>query len=186
MTKLDDFSTPNEVIDTCISRVIRPSYRTVLEPAAGDGRICKKLKEKIPSSIVHGVEIQDRHKAVLEQICNTTTISDFLSDDSLGKYDLIVTNPPYCLAEEYVRKCLTHLEPYGQLVLLLRLGFLESQGRWHGLWSNVANRPTQLFVLSKRPSFTGQGTDATAYAWFVWDRLYGTEATAPLVFWLPP
>jgi len=27
-----------------------------------------------------------------------------------------------------------------------------------------------MFVLSKRPSFTGKGTDATDYAWFVWDK----------------
>ena len=25
-------------------------------------------------------------------------------------------------------------------------------------------------MFSKRPSFTGAGTDATDYAWFVWDK----------------
>ena len=28
----------------------------------------------------------------------------------------------------------------------------------------------KLYVLSKRPSFTGKGTDSAAYAWFVWDN----------------
>jgi len=27
-----------------------------------------------------------------------------------------------------------------------------------------------LHVISKRPSFTGGGTDATEYAWFIWDN----------------
>ena len=182
--KLDDFPTPQCVIDQCVSRVVRPFFRTALEPAAGDGRICKSLRQLIPTSLIHGIEIQERHKENLTAVCDQVTIGNFL-DQNVSTYDLIITNPPYCLAEEYVRKCLLRLEPYGQLVLLLRLGFLESRGRWERLWSVVESRPTQVYVLCKRPSFTGQGTDATAYAWFVWDRLYGT-VTAPLIFWLPP
>ena len=27
-----------------------------------------------------------------------------------------------------------------------------------------------LYTLHKRPSFTGRGTDATSYSWFVWER----------------
>ena len=34
----------------------------------------------------------------------------------------------------------------------------------------MENTPTALHVLSKRPSFTGKGTDATDYAWYVWDK----------------
>ena len=183
--RLDDFPTPNDVIDQCLNRVVRPSYRLVLEPAAGDGRICKKLKEKMSSSIVHSIEIQEKNRENLLSICDQTTIGSFLDQKELEKYDLIITNPPYSMAEEYVHKSLQHLESYGQLVLLLRLGFLESQGRWQRLWNIVGNRPTKIFVLSKRPSFTGNGTDATAYAWFVWDGMFMNN-NIPLVFWLPP
>jgi 16S rRNA G1207 methylase RsmC len=184
--KLDDFPTPNDVIDQCLSKIVRPTYRMVLEPAAGDGRICKALKEKVPTALIHAVEIQQKHKEALEKVCNNVTIGDFLTRDNLGLYDLIITNPPYSMAEEYVHKCLRCLEPYGQLVLLLRLGFLESQGRWKRLWSVVDNRPSKVCVLAKRPSFSGDGaTDATAYCWMVWDKLYGT-VSAPLVFWMSP
>ena len=32
------------------------------------------------------------------------------------------------------------------------------------------NPPTEMYVLNQRPSFTGKGTDAQEYAWFVWDK----------------
>lgn len=183
--KLDDFPTPSNVIEQCISKIVRPTYSVVLEPAAGDGRICKRLKDNKPNAIIHGVEIQDRHKETLEKACDLVTIGSYLELGGMGKYDLIITNPPYSIAEEYVHKALGQLESYGQLVLLLRLGFLESIGRWERLWAIAGMRPTSVYVLCRRPSFTGQGTDATAYAWFVWDKLY-TRVEAPLVSWLPP
>ena len=30
------------------------------------------------------------------------------------------------------------------------------------------HKPSALFILSDRPSFTGQGTDSSVYAWVVW------------------
>jgi hypothetical protein len=79
-------------------------------------------------------------------------------------YDLIFTNPPYSLAEEII----THaLETWSKatVVMLLRLNFLGSQKR-KPFWDK--HPVSEIYVLSKRPSFTGKGTDATEYAWFVW------------------
>ena len=50
------------------------------------------------------------------------------------------------------------------VVMLLRINFLGSKKRY-GFWKK--NPPQAMYVLSKRPSFTGKGTDATEYAWFV-------------------
>ena len=80
------------------------------------------------------------------------------------KSDLIVTNPPFSLALEFLEKSLREAEV---VVYLLRLNFLGSQKR-KPFWEK--NPPSHIFVLSKRPSFTGKGTDATEYAWFVWDK----------------
>lgn len=51
--------------------------------------------------------------------------------------------------------------------MLLRLAFLESKKRCD-FWQK--HPVSKLYVLSERPSFTGAGTDATAYAWFVWNK----------------
>jgi hypothetical protein len=78
--------------------------------------------------------------------------------------DLIITNPPFSVAIEFLEKSLKESKT---VVYLLRLNFLGSQKR-KKFWD--INKPTHLFVLSKRPSFTGGKTDSTEYAWFVWDR----------------
>lgn len=78
--------------------------------------------------------------------------------------DLIVTNPPFSLSMEFLTKSLSEAQT---VVYLLRLNYLGSAER-KTFWKQ--NQPTHLYVLSNRPSFTGLGTDATEYAWFVWDR----------------
>lgn len=64
---------------------------------------------------------------------------------------------------------------------MLRINFLGSIAR-HEWWKN--NQPTALYVLSKRPSFSGKGTDATDYAWFVWDKT--GRITSGIHFVKPP
>jgi hypothetical protein len=78
-------------------------------------------------------------------------------------------NPPYSHAEAFIRKHMTLLDAGGHCVQLLRLAFLEGQRRRRGLWKEFPAKT--IYVLGKRPSFTGDGrTDATAYAIFLWER----------------
>ena len=87
--------------------------------------------------------------------------------DIKTKYDVIIGNPPYSMAQEFIDKCLTLLNPGGRLIFLLRTNFLESKKRFTWWQDKI---PSGLYVLSKRPSFTGKGTDATSYSWFIWDK----------------
>ena len=90
---------------------------------------------------------------------------DYLKSGMTGPVDAIITNPPFSLATDFIDRSLDE----GMFVAyLLRLNFWGSRKRkewWQG------KEPTHQFTLSERPSFTGKGTDATEYAWFVWDRL---------------
>ena len=54
------------------------------------------------------------------------------------------------------------------VIMLLRINFLGSQKRYD-FWQQFP--PDGLFILSKRPSFTGKGTDSIDYAWFVWSDI---------------
>jgi len=122
------------------------NYSTALEPCAGDGRIFNFLVGK-------GIETD---------YCEIQEGKDFF--DYTNKVDLILTNPPYSLAKEFVDHSLALSST---VIMLLRINFLGSQKR-HSFW--LENEPTSLFVLSKRPSFTGSGTDSTEYAWYVWEQ----------------
>ena len=54
-----------------------------------------------------------------------------------------------------------------RLIFLLRTAFMESDQRFE-FWQQEDHRLAGLYTLHKRPSFTGHGTDATSYSWFVW------------------
>ncbi len=80
-------------------------------------------------------------------------------------FDLIMTNPPFILAKEFLEKSLT--EAYN-VFYLLRLGYLASKDRIE-FWKRIG-RPNKLMVLSQRPKFAHNASDSQEYAWFCWDR----------------
>lgn len=122
-------------------------FNTALEPCKGDGRIVSFLKEK-------GLDVD---------WCEIQEGKDFFKHD--GEYDLIFTNPPFSIAQEFIEHALSMSTT---VVMLLRINFLGSQKRYD-FWRQFP--PDGMFILSKRPSFTGKGTDATDYAWFVWSDI---------------
>jgi len=83
------------------------------------------------------------------------------------EYSTIITNPPYSIAQQFVEKAFKLAGKDTDIIMLLRLAFLESKKRREFWQSHPVNG---LYVLSERPSFTGAGTDAAAYAWFVWNN----------------
>ena len=90
--------------------------------------------------------------------------------------DIIITNPPFKLAMEFLEKSLKEADV---CIYLLRLGFLESKKRRE---FHQKNPPTNLIVLSERPSFVAGGTDKTAYAWYVYDPKNRLGLSQPFYF----
>jgi hypothetical protein len=98
------------------------------------------------------------------------------------KFDLILGNPDYAIAERAVRHCLGLLDHDGYLTFLLRAAFLGSSGRV-GLYRDFPLRYFQ--PIAQRPSFTADGkTDPMEYGLFVWQRgFHGRgEILQPLVW----
>lgn len=168
----DDFyETPTYCVHRFLDRVWLPPGHW-LEPAAGTGAIIKAVNSHARYEQLHGinrvhwqaVELNDFFDEVLESLCGHSLSigADFLEEkyppNSLA---VVMSNPPFSLAEEFVRECLP-IAPH--VVLLLRLNFLESQKRA----SLFAAEMPDIYVLPNRPSFTGKGSDRTAYAWFHW------------------
>ena len=111
--------------------------------------------------------IYDRVDCANKSYCEISEGIDYLQRVVHFTGDLIITNPPFSLALEFLQKSLQEADT---VVYLLRLNFLGSQKR-KAFWQ--ANPPSHVLVLSKRPCFTGDGrTDSIEieYAWFCWDR----------------
>ena len=134
----------------------------ILEPGAGEGAIVTECRAYWPKSIIHAVEIdKDRCDAIKN--ADVTCCDDYLDPNIIisRDYDLIITNPPFKLALPFIEQSLKRAK---LVCMLLRINFLGSQRRYQ-FWKE---NPCGVFVLPKRPSFTGGSTDATEYAWFVW------------------
>lgn len=140
----DFYPTPDSCVCQILNEVDFTKVKSFVEPCRGDGVIYNKIPEGI---IKDFAEIREGR--------------DYLRETY--KSDLVITNPPFSIALDFLQKSLSEST---SVVYLLRLNFLGSQKRKE-FWNT--NPPTHIFVLSKRPSFTGKGTDATEYAWFVWD-----------------
>lgn len=133
----------------------------MLEPACGDGAITAPMFERYPNAHIDYFDIapQDSYPCVA---------TDFLLQTPPTEgYDLVITNPPYLLAREFVDQGLRFLTFGGALVLLFRINFFGGQRRATWMRSQM---PEWCFVTPRRPSFRGKGTDSTEYAWFVWSR----------------
>lgn len=133
-----------------------PSEGLWCEPAVGGGAIVDAIGRRH----WHTYDIRDVEPSKHSEYHKTR---NWLEHDVPAKtYDVIITNPPFYLAEQFVRAAIARAT---HVVMLLRLAFLETRKRE----ALHLEHPSDVYVMSRRPSFMANGaTDSTAYAWFVW------------------
>lgn len=156
----DYYPTPAWCVRRLIERAELPGGDW-LEPAAGDGAIIRAVNAVRADINWTAVELRHECRDSLVGMCFPLLGVDFLKWNSIGGYHVIVTNPPYSLAMEFVKASLP-LASY--VAMLLRVNFLGSAKRS----AFFRDEMPDVYVLPNRPSFTGGGTDATEYAWMVW------------------
>lgn len=164
----DYYPTPAWVTHALLDNVALPGGRW-LEPCAGDGAIIRAVNER---RTLHGWDAVDvgidGGDAGGARVDNWLCGVDFTAvhPRELGPLDLVITNPPYSIAADIIR----HAFQFAPVVvMLLRLNFLGSSRKRLDLLPSESHGMPDVYVLSKRPSFTGDGrTDASEYAWFVW------------------
>lgn len=134
-----------------------------LDPACGSGTIPKVFQEA--GLQCDGGDLHDRAEG-------TYGIQDFLAWDASGFHvDNIVTNPPFDLAEAFIRKALTVAKH--KVAIIQRLSFMEGRKRrWifeetpicaiHPFASRVSMPPGGKGIVAKG--------GAIAFAWFVFDH----------------
>ena len=163
----DFYSTPIDCIENLLNNIDLSNYgNDVLEPSAGNGNICKVFKEYYPNKDLTAVELREEEYNNLCQL----NIDDVIIDSFYNirdKFNIIIGYHPYTEAQEFIEHSFELLKENGILIFLLRTNFLESKKRYE-FWKKYPL--TRLYTLSKRPSFTGKGTDATSYSWFIWEK----------------
>lgn len=165
--ELDQYPTPH----WCVHRLleVRDLPGGVwFEPCAGAGEIIK-AKASYPDSygnagpwIVN--EIDPKYEAELKLYAGDSNVRigdarDFPIRNGLS---VIITNPPFSIAQEILERCL--MVESALTIFLQRLNWCA--GPRAELFRKL--KPS-VFVLPNRPSFNGKGTDSIEYAWFVFD-----------------
>lgn len=141
----------------------------ILDPGAGAGVWGTAARRMYPNALITGIDI--RPETLRPRAYNFWMHGDFLLMNTSPCFDLVIGNPPYKYAEQFVRRSLDMLEDGGYLILLLRLNFLEGQDRSRRLHRKYP--PKKVVVRAGRVSFTGDGkSNATAYGYFVWQKGY--------------
>ncbi len=167
--KNDFYPTPGwatRILDRERELTIRWARERILEPCAGDGKIAREL-----NALNLGVVTND-----IDPSFDNTFKLDASKRENWESFPLcpvVISNPPFCLAEEIVPLAVDfakrHNEKHGRgwlVAMLLRISFLEPcKGRIQFLQSN----PIRHLIVLPRISFTGDGkTDSCTCSWFVW------------------
>lgn len=122
------YPTPDYTIESILKEIDFTKVNSFTEPCRGEGHIYNK------------VNVPNKYYAELSEGI------DYLTTE-MPNVDLILTNPPFSLAQEFITKARTEAKC---VIMLQRLNYLGSQAR-KAFWNS--NPPTHIFVLSKRPKF---------------------------------
>lgn len=164
---LDQYETPWSAAEGFVRRVLVPRFRgtTVLDPCCGTGAMVKRVAHELGGNAL-GIEIDSARAAQWNPGGPVPVdVRDALLFVPWPPVSLIITNPPFSLAMEFVRRALQEVKGQATVCMLLRLAFLASKQRAEFHRAN----PSDVYVLSKRPSFTSDGkSDSADYAWFLW------------------
>lgn len=138
-----------------------------MDPCAGDGAIIRAVNDFREPPTPRRWIANDIRPECLPSLPSGSTSEDFLAGPVPAwaeGADVVITNPPYALAAEFIRRSLFEVRA-SFVAMLLGLNFLASKDRV-ALWTEV--QVPDIFVLPNRPDFSGGGGDSCEYAWFVW------------------
>jgi hypothetical protein len=151
--KDDFYATPEECTRALIEAegALIPMF--VWEPACGDGAIARVLEKS--GRVVLSSDLVDRGYG--DHGCDFLLFVKPLSK-------AIVTNPPFKLAEAFIRKSFDLGAIY--VALFLKATFWHAARR-----SQLFNdhRPARIYAMNWRPDFSGAGQPTMDCIWCVWD-----------------
>jgi len=118
------------------------------------------LAEHCKPKLIETIDIREDSLADIKE--------DYLNFQVRQKPSMIITNPPFLVAAEVVKKALDDVQDNGWVIMLLRLNFFGSKQRKH-FWEE--HMPRYAFVHHKRMCFTNNGkTDSVEYMHCCWQK----------------
>ncbi|MDF2635405.1 MAG: hypothetical protein K0R78_2279 [Pelosinus sp.] len=159
------YPTPKNVTVALMEYLELPDC-TIWEPACGQGHMSEALRE-----LGYGVIPTELH----DRGYGSCGIDYLETINTPGYCDWIITNPPFSLSEQFIRKSIEHGKPFAML--------LKSQ-YWHSAKRRILFeefRPQAVLPLTWRPDFlfgSKSGSPTMECIWTVW----GTESAKETIY----
>jgi methylase of polypeptide subunit release factors len=106
--------------------------KVIFEPCCGNGAIVKYLEKK-------GLTVISR------DLYTTDEKHDYLVEED-PEYDVIITNPPFCVKHEFFNKAILSVKPF---IMLLPIQFLTAKKSYE----NILNCKMDLIIFNPSPVF---------------------------------
>jgi predicted RNA methylase len=164
--KSDFYETPYSMTDQMLDALDLDRGLSILEPACGEGAISTRLA-------AHGYGRVTSYDLLGGH--------DFLQETR--QFDVVLTNPPYSLADAFIAKA---LEISDRCVFLLPLSYLHGKRRYDKFYQDTVLAAVHVFVrypmLGEPLRSDGKyHTGMMVYAWFDFDK---AATGGPVIRWL--
>ena len=147
----DDFyATPEGAIKDILDREILNG--SILEPACGEGHISKLLKEYYPTSEIISTDLIQRDDKFNIGVQGNI---DFLTYDYNRKFDNVITNPPFNLAQEFIERALQLSN--NKVIMFAKIQLLEGTKR-REMFDNTPLKYVYVFSKRQNPLRNGSPT----------------------------
>ena len=165
--KSDFYETPYSMTERLLQSEPFDFSLSVCEPACGEGAITKIIDRYFEADITaYDVEV------------------NFLNET--GEYSYIITNPPFSLAMEFIKKAKTVATE--KFALLLPLSYLHGKRRFDNVYNDRSYGLKHVYVFTRYP-LLGEPlredgkykTGMMVYAWYIFENGYGDD---PMIKWI--
>lgn len=157
-SKTDFYPTPANVTKALMEYLNLPISTRIWEPACGEGHMCKALFDLGYTNLIAS-DLHDMGYGVAGY--------DYLTAE-LPECNWIITNPPFKLFEEFVRRSIEHGKPFA---LLAKSQCWHAECRGAKLFQEFP--PKAVLPLTWRPDFhfgKKGGSPTMECIWTVWDN----------------
>jgi hypothetical protein len=144
----DLFETPDNALMLLDPILETLKGKVIYEPCCGNGAIVRYLEKK-------GFTV------IARDLYTTEVKQDYLVDED-PDYDVLITNPPFCLKHEFFEKAMLSGKPF---ILLLPLQFLTPKCSY----DNIKKCPIDIIIMNPSPVFLNENADRQVgdCGWFI-------------------
>jgi hypothetical protein len=164
----DFYETPYSMTGQLLQREFFQINESILEPACGNGAIIKVLEER--GYKAEGHDLMQGY--------------NFLEETK--RYGYIITNPPFSLAYEFIKKAKEIAKH--KFAFLLPLNYLHGKQRFDNIYEDKDYPLSKVYIFTRYPMLGEElredgkyRTGMMVYAWFIWEMLYDGN---PIIKWI--